>query len=134
MDIMNDRRKKFVRFVLSSLSSSAIDLGLFTLFCGMFRGRFGSGYAAAATVAARVISSVYNYLINYKVVFASRSDHLRTSLRYVLVSGIKMMLSAAMVTGLLAVIPVKRELFLKIPVDTFLFFLNYYVQRKFVYR
>jgi putative flippase GtrA len=126
--------KKFARFFISSFSSSAIDLILFHLFCNMFRGSFGAGYAAVSTVLARIISSVYNYVLNYRLVFQSREDHLKTSLRYVLVAAVKMLLSAASVTFLLRIFTGTEEIFLKMPVDTVLFFLNYVVQLKFVYR
>ena len=125
--------KKFLRFMVSSLSASAIDLGLFTLFCNLFRGSFGMGYAAAATVLARIASSVYNYLINYKLVFKSRESYLQTGLRYTVVAVIKMLLSAALVTGFLYLFQGIKEIRIKIPVDVVLFFVNYLVQRKFVY-
>jgi glycosyltransferase involved in cell wall biosynthesis len=125
----------FVKFLFSSLSSSVVDLVLFSLFCRLLRGTFGGvGYAAAATVAARIISATYNYLINYSLVFKSKAAHHRSALRYFILACVQMTCSAALVTGILALVPAAPELAVKIPVDILLFFASYCIQREFVYR
>ncbi len=125
----------FVKFLLSSLSSSVVDLVLFSLFCQLLKGDFaGVGYAAAATIAARVISATYNYLINYSIVFKSKAVHRRSALRYLALACVQMLCSATLVTGILALAPAMPELAVKVPVDVLLFFLSYCIQREFVYR
>ncbi|MCI2047541.1 MAG: bifunctional glycosyltransferase family 2/GtrA family protein [Faecalibacterium sp.] len=125
----------FVKFLFSSLSSSVVDLVLFSLFCRLFKGDFaGVGYAAAATIAARVISATYNYLINYSIVFKSKAAHHRSALRYLALACVQMACSATLVTGILALAPLAPELWVKIPVDALLFFISYCIQREFVYR
>lgn len=124
----------FIRFVFSSLSSSVVDLLLFTAFCNMLKGHIeGAFYVTAATVIARIVSSVYNFLINYKVVFKSKANKKMAALRYFLLASIQMLCSAALVTGFMVLLPSSPELAVKIPVDVVLFFLSYFVQREFVY-
>lgn len=125
----------FFRFLLSSLSSSVLDLALFSFFCVLFRGHFiGTLYAAAATAAARIISASYNYLVNYSVVFHSRGSHKSTFIRYFILACIQMACSAGLVALLLMLMPAAPELAVKIPVDVVLFFASYTIQREIVYR
>lgn len=62
----------FSRFVISSLSSSVIDIVLFVWFCSIFKVWNGLLYITVSTILARIISAIYNYLINYKLVFKSK--------------------------------------------------------------
>ena len=106
---------------------------LFALFCGWLEPLSLPFYLAVATVAARVLSATYNYLINYKVVFKSNQDHARASRRYLLLAVTQMLLSALLVTGGAALLPMLPGLLVKIIVDTILFFLSYYVQKRYVF-
>ena len=124
----------FGRFILSSLSSSLIDLALFQIFCMVLkRTASGFGYAAAAAVMARIISAACNYLINYKLVFVSRKKHSRSALQYAALAVFQMALSAALTTAALYATHAEPELLVKIPVDTVLFFLSYRIQKKYIY-
>lgn len=125
----------FGKFLFSSLSSSVVDLALFTLFCFLLRGRqWGSiTYVMAATAFARILSALYNYLLNLKVVFQSESPVKSSLPRYVLLAVVQMSLSAVIV-GYLCTIFTGAEVLVKIPVDVFLFFLSFLIQREFVYR
>lgn len=124
----------FGRFLFSSLSSSVVDLALFSLFCGLLRGVPGlGGYIILATVLARILSAVYNYLINYKVVFKSRAGHGRAGLRYALLAVAQMACSALLVNWLFGLLG-GSELLVKIPVDVLLFFVSFQIQREFVYK
>lgn len=124
----------FGKFLFSSLSSSVVDLALFSVFCYLFKqmdwGRFS--YITAATVSARVLSAFYNYSLNYKVVFQSESS-VGTSLpRYVLLAIVQMGLSAFLVSRLYPHFG-GAEVFVKVPVDVLLFFVSFAIQREFVY-
>ena len=124
----------FVRFLLSSLSSSVVDMVLFGLLCYVFKSRsmFVDSYIVVATVLARIVSALYNYSMNYKVVFKSEGGVMRTLPKYVLLAIMQMSLSAFLVNYLYPLIG-GFEVFVKIPVDVFLFFLSYVIQREFVY-
>ena len=124
----------FGKFVFSSLSSSVVDLALFSLFCFLMRGMEWGGvsYITAATVLARVLSALYNYSLNLKVVFQSGAAVKRTLPRYLLLALVQMSLSAFLV-GRLYPLFGGAEVLVKMPVDVLLFFLSFLVQREFVY-
>lgn len=124
----------FGKFLFSSLSSSVVDLVLFSLFCFLMRdmqwGRIG--YITVATVLARVLSAFYNYSLNLKVVFQSEKTVRSTLPRYILLAAVQMSLSAFLV-GKLYPLFGGAEVLIKMPVDVFLFFLSFLIQREFVY-
>ena len=125
----------FGKFLFSSLSSSVVDLALFSLFCFLLKdmqwGRIT--YVMAATVFARILSALYNYLLNLKVVFQSESPVKFTLPRYVLLAAVQMSLSALLVGKLYPMFG-GTEVLVKIPVDVVLFFLSFVIQREFVYK
>ena len=124
----------FGKFLFSSLSSSVVDLVLFSLFCFLMRDmRWGRvSYITAATVLARILSAFYNYSLNLKVVFQSEKTVGATLPRYVLLAAVQMSLSAFLV-GKLYPLFGGAEVVVKIPVDVLLFFLSFLIQREFVY-
>lgn len=125
--------KRFLKYSLSSFSSSIIDLVLFTVLCHFLRGSMAA-YVAACTVLARIVSAVYNYLMNYKLVFKSRENPGRAAWEYALLAVVQMTLSALLCTGGVSLMPVIPEAFVKIVVDTVLFFASYYMQQRVVFR
>ncbi|MDD6010166.1 MAG: glycosyltransferase [Lachnospiraceae bacterium] len=124
----------FGKFLFSSLSSSVLDLCLFSIFCALLKGRdlHMLNYITLSTVMARLLSAAYNYMINYKLVFESRGSLIKTLSRYVLLAVCQMSLSALLVNIIYPYIG-GFETFVKIPVDIMLFFLSYVIQREFVY-
>lgn len=132
---------KFIKYLFASLSSCVLDLVLFAVFCSLLRGRMQAAppplnripYIAAATVLARILSATYNFTMNYKVVFRSRENVGGSAAKYVLLAIVQMTLSAVLVTGGAAMLPFLPEVAVKAVVDTVLFLLSYYVQRKYVF-
>lgn len=124
----------FGKFLFSSLSSSVVDLALFSLFCFLLKDRsWGSvTYIAAATVLARILSALYNYSLNLKVVFQSDGAVGKSLPRYALLAIVQMALSALLVSKLYPLFG-GAEVLVKIPVDVLLFFLSFVIQREFVY-
>lgn len=125
----------FGKFLFSSLSSSVVDLVLFTVFCYVLKDmQWGKiTYIMAATVFARILSAAYNYSLNYKVVFQSKGSLFTTLSKYILLAAVQMGLSAVLVNELYPVFG-GAEVFVKIPVDVLLFFISFFIQREFVYR
>lgn len=127
----------FGKFLFSSLSSSVLDLLLFQFFCRILQGTSGFlgelPYIVGATVMARVISAIYNFLINYRVVFKSHANIAATAVKYCMLAICQMLCSAFLVNGLYDLLG-GYEVAVKIPVDVFLFFLSFVIQREFVYR
>ncbi len=124
----------FGKFLFSSLSSSVLDLVLFGLFCRTLQTVPGFleelPYIFSATVLARVISAVYNFLLNYKVVFKSSANLAATAVKYCVLAVCQMLCSAFLVNELFHLIG-GYEVAVKIPVDVFLFFLSFVIQREF---
>lgn len=125
--------KQFLRYIISSLSSSVIDIVLFAVFCAGLKGVFPVVYVAAATVLARVISATYNYLVNYKLVFTSEKKHTVSGVKYVVLAICQMVLSAGLVTLGTWALQFVPEVVVKIVVDTLLFFVSYFIQQKYVF-
>ena len=123
----------FAKFMLSSMSASAIDLILFAVLCTVFQD-MTKYYVILSTVLARSVSATYNYLINYRVVFHSHTSHKKTTARYFCLAVMLIILSACAVTGLTMLLPNLTPVIAKVPVDILLFFLNFFVQREFIYR
>ena len=124
----------FARFAISGASSFILDVGLFQLFCIVLKENFeGVSYVFLSSVFARIISAVYNYLINYKLVFKSKKSFTQSATRYFLLAIAQGFCSATFTAGLFKIIQCSLELYVKIPVDVFLFFVSYVIQKKFVY-
>lgn len=125
----------FAKFLFSSLSSSVVDLLLFSLLCLILKGKnWGEvTYITAATVLARVVSAAYNYLMNYKMVFKSKETVGKTGIKYLLLAVVQMGCSALLVNLLYPVFG-GLEVLVKMPVDILLFFASFVIQRELVYR
>ncbi len=125
---------KFMKYIISSLSSSLLDIILFSIFCALLKAKYPVVYVTAATVIARVISATYNYLINYKLVFNSKENIGFSALKYFILAVVQMAFSAILVTLLVKALPYNLEILYKIIVDTVLFFVSYYIQQQVVFK
>ena len=123
----------FLTFMLSSLSSSLIDLALFSILCRLFRVALPLTYVICATVLARIVSATYNYLVNRKVVFKNQSSHSKSGLKFLILTIAHTLVSAFAVTGLVNILPNINETILKAMVDLILFFASYPIQQKYVF-
>lgn len=125
--------RQFVKYLISSLSSSVVDIVLFALFCSLFKNSYPVWYTSIATVSARVISAIYNYLINYILVFKSKEKVSKSALRYFILAIVQMLCSTVLVQAGVFIFR-SMEVLIKIIVDVFLFFCNYYIQNRFVFK
>jgi len=124
----------FFKFMLSSFSSSILDILLFSLFCPVFQAVAPLWYAAAATVLARVVSAVYNYLLNYKLVFKSSENHSQSAVKYFALALVQMCMSALLVTAGIGIFSIFEEITVKIAVDIVLFFISYKIQNRYIFK
>ena len=128
--------KIMIKFMLSSLGSTLIDLGVFYLVMRFLAGFFGGFAELAATVIARASSSFVNFNANNKIVFGNEGNYKRALIRYYCLCIPQMLVSAALVTlinGLFAnTVPIIATV-IKFCVDTFLFFISYQIQREWVF-
>lgn len=135
----------FFRFISASLISFLVDYGMYLLLNNFLKRYVPSldnefnllfikvvSRIALATVIARVVSGVANYLLNRKIVFNSKTSTKKTFPRYLCVFFLIMVLSA-MLTSSMHLWFGWSEKIAKIPVDIALFFLSYYIQRKWVF-
>lgn len=125
----------FLKFIFASLSSSVVDLVLFSIFCGLFAGHMTGAisYILGATVCARILSAAYNFTINYKVVFKS-SNHKGKALCKYAVLAVCIMLASGFLVDYFHTLIAGPEVMIKIPVDILLFLVSFWVQREIVYR
>ena len=125
--------EKFLKYLITSLSSFAIDILLFTVFCRLFKVTGSLTYILIATVLARVISSLYNYLMNYGFVFGSHKGRIQTVVKYYLLVIVQMLCSAGLVTFGCFIIGEVNETIVKLVVDTLLFLISYQVQKRLIF-
>lgn len=128
--------KVMFKFLVSSLSSLLVDMGLFYLVMRFFASRLGPYAELAATAAARACSSFFNFNANQKVVFNNRGSYRRALLRYYCLCVPQMLVSAGLVTLINHLLgntaPIIATL-IKLAVDTMLFFVSYTIQREWVF-
>jgi putative flippase GtrA len=89
-------------------------------------------YVMVATILARICSATYNFIINYKVVFKSQQNVKKALARYLVLAVVQMSLSALLMKLIYPMVG-GLEVWVKIPVDVFLFLVNYIVQKKIIY-
>ncbi len=136
---------RFTRFVLSSMFCFLLDYGLYLLFNSLMRtyipvlnqhlSLFFISFVARigiAAAAARAISATVNYFINKRMVFESAAVLVKSFTRYVVTVVLIIALSSGIVSTLYIGLGWSDTL-TKIPVDLLLFFLSYYMQRKWVF-
>ncbi len=122
----------FFRFLLSSVSSSAIDILLFHLLVRLLKA-LTPVYILFSTVGARLVSSLVNFTINRRRVFRGSGNRRRTLARFALLC-VCVMTASAFLVGRLVKLLGWEETMVKMMVDGLLFFVNYTVQRKWVFR
>jgi GtrA-like protein. len=119
-----------LKYSLSSLVSAAADLSLFTFFVHIIFGSSNTGILAS-TAMARLMSGGLNFTLNKYWVFNSKKRNTYEALMYFVLFCCQMLLSWLLVSGLSS-LPISLTL-IKIFVDTGLFFINYLIQRNFIF-
>ncbi|MCL2184442.1 MAG: glycosyltransferase family 2 protein [Treponema sp.] len=132
---------QFIKYAQSSLISFAIDLLCFYIFLNLLRSHsfFGSwNVILISTIASRILSSLFNFFFNKNFVFKySGKSIFKTALKYYILCGISMLLSGNITAVLSYVFNINAAFLvtlIKIAVDMGLFVMNYYIQRKWVFK
>lgn len=123
--------KKPIKFAISSLICTVVDLGIFTLLTTFLDDHIFK-LIFIATVTARVVSGSLNFLLNRMWSFRSKSSIKRQFLRYLTLYLIQLGLSIAFVS-LLSLIPINLTV-IKIIVDSLLFVGSFFVQKHWVFK
>lgn len=121
----------FAKYILSSGIAFIVDIGLYKLFFDVLIFTIKSYAVILATIMARIISAITNYLINKNSVF--KNSNKNSNKKYFTLCTIQMFVSACFVYLLYNYIG-KCEIFIKIAVDIILFFINFRIQREWVFR
>lgn len=129
---MTDRLRGFLKSTLmkygiSSGISFLVDYALFALLYWL------GASILVSTYGARACSCMVNFLLNRNGVFASSGQPLVQFVQYILLVVLSATVSGLAVTFLSAHLPLP-VLILKFCVEVLLFFLNYYVQKKMIFR
>ncbi|MEG2814399.1 MAG: GtrA family protein, partial [Oscillospiraceae bacterium] len=126
----------FLKFMLISLTSLLIDSLLFMFVLWVCDSNFAflsqTIVVFIATITARVFSSLFNYTFNKKAVFNSKNAK-HTFIKYYVLCGIQMLLSATLVNVLANFLNLFKIL-IKFIADTFLFFVSFSLQREWVFK
>ena len=129
--------KVMFKYLISAGASFLIDYGIFTLVNTVFGARLGVHSILIATVIARVFSSFVNFNANNTMVFGNKGNYRRAILRYYAVCIPQTLISAGLVTWLVRLIfggtATLGATLVKFVVDTILFFINYNIQREWVF-
>lgn len=128
--------KIMFKFLISSISSLLVDMGLFYLVMRFFSFSLGAYAELVATVVARICSSFMNFNANNSVVFRNGGSYRRSLFRYYCLCIPQMLVSAGLVTlinGLLGNTAPFIATLIKLVVDTVLFFVSYTIQREWVF-
>ena len=136
---------RFARFVAASLICFVVDYALYLLFNHLFKEYAPSlnsyisllpvrviARIGLAAFLARVASSVLNFFLNKGFVFANRSQTGASFFRYACTVVLVVAISAWLTSSLHVWFGWNDNL-VKMPVDILLFFLSYYLQRRWVF-
>jgi glycosyltransferase involved in cell wall biosynthesis len=125
------------KFLFSSLSSSVIDLVLFTIIGTLLLGRISDSLRIfLATCIARAVSSLYNYTFNRKAVFESKSGVGKTMLKYYILCVCQLCVSYCLVYAVTELLSLGMVLTVvaKIIIDVVLFCISFQIQRRWVFK
>lgn len=127
-----------LKYIISSLSASVIDLIGFTLLNLLLPENMDDGVRIfMATAIARVVSSAVNYTVNRKRVFKSRSNIKSSLIKYYILSVCQAVLSYGLVYMLTLASGTSQSIvqtLFKMAVDVVLFFLCFTFQREWVFK
>lgn len=132
IDEMKSRFIEFVKFSMSSLGSTVVDLGLFALLVFLLRDVTPVHYIVVATILARIVSLIVNYNINAKLVFKADDKREFPFFKYITLAVFDMLASALFVTLLVNQFSWDETL-TKMLVDSSLFFIGFLVQKLYIF-
>ena len=131
--------KHFFRYTASSLISSAVDAGGYSLLSGLLENTLkGFALTAVAGGVARLISSMLNFFMNRKLVFRSRAPLGQAMLRYYALALPQMAVQVLMTQGVYALLRISdRATFLRtliyVVVMCALYLISYMIQQRWVF-
>ena len=111
---------------MSSLISTLIDLCCFNLLIN------AGAKVFASTYISRFISAIINFTLNRQLIFKSKGNIITQIVKYVCLVFFSGTISAVLVFNINKLWPV-HAIYIKIVVETILYFFNYYIQNVFIF-
>ena len=119
-----------LKFSLSSLMSSVVDISIFTLLI-YFLDINLTDKILIATILSRVISGIFNFIVNKLWVFSSKDEIVSQGSRYLFLFVI-VMIASYLGVSILSYLPIPI-IMIKVMVDGGLFLLSYRIQKRFIF-
>lgn len=129
---MNKKFWEFLKFSMSSLGSTVVDLVLFALVVFLLKDMAPQHYILIATIGARLVSILVNYNLNAKLVFTGEDDRKLPFFKYITLAVFDMLASALLVTILVQYFS-WNETLTKMLVDSSLFFVGFLIQKFYIF-
>lgn len=122
----------FFKYILSAAISFIVDIGLYKIIFDLLHNNIYNYAIILSTIGARFVSSFINYKINRNTVFRTSSKN--SIVKYYTLCIIQMIISAIGVTYIYNLVGKTNEVVIKVIVDTILFFVNFKIQREWVFK
>ena len=126
------------RYLVSSILSFLLDNGLYRVLFSALQGSVAAHLVSPlAQVAARVVSSLFNFTLNDRWVFENKGEHGKALVKYYCLCIPQTLISMLCLTALVSSLRITAPwlaTFVKILVETVLFFVSYFIQKKWVFR
>lgn len=125
--------KQLGKFIFTSLMGAAVDILIYSFFVViLFKNEPTSLEIISAVVMARIVSSFSNYLLNREFVFEDPSSQKKSLSKYFILVTVVMTLSAT-ATPLVSQVLGNRPILSKVLVDTVLFLVSFFSQKRWVF-
>lgn len=122
-----NKYKNVLKFSLSSIISFIIDYSFFTIF-SLFISNL-----SICNVLARIISATFNFTMNRKYVFNSNNSLYKSSLSYLFLAIMVIILNTILLNIFVYQL-LFNKFIAKIIVEIVLFIINYFVQKKVIFK
>ncbi len=128
---------QFFTFILSSLSSAAVDISLFSILFHFILSGLKNGRLFISVALARICSLLFNYYVNKHYVFNKATNQRyvsRSFLGYICLCVVIMSLSYGLTKWMNILFSNTEITYVKICVDLFLFILSYTIQKHIIFK
>ncbi len=122
----------FSKGIISSFLCSIIDLLIFTALTYTFKKEYF--YIVLAGVLARIVSSTISFILSKKWVFKTNGNVKKETIGFLILIIAKMILSSFIVATLVMLFKDINETAIKGLVDTILFVIGYFIQKKYIFK
>lgn len=126
---MKQQQIDFIKFSIVSIVTTIIDLAIFQLICNNSKRLL---IIAIATFISRTVSTILCYIFNKHWVFKSKKQDKSEFIKFVILVACQIAVSA-FVVWLFKFLPIP-QIVIKIIADTILFFIGYFIQKKFIFK